>query len=163
MEVSSIGNNYSIDTPDYLDLSVQPITRDFDIPETNGDQVTPTNELGAAAVVTAEAVAQDEIRAQELQRDFLYNLDELRSGNISTEQFNNFLEDNGLNNLNIQERAVNDESVVSALFSITNQNNVENDNTNLSSYADYMDKVNEQTQSADVNEKLSAYTSNLRN
>lgn len=162
MEISSIGNNYSIDIPDYIDLNVQSINKDFDVPDTNGDQIA-TSEIGAAAVVTAEAVAQDEIKTQELQQNFLYNLDELKNGNISTEQFNSFLEDNGLNSINIQERAINDESVVSALFTITNQNNIQNDTNSLSSYADYMDKVNEETQSADINEKLSAYTSNLRN
>ena len=159
MEIPSV-NNYSIDIPDFADISVQPVTRDFDVP-TDGDQIN-TNGIGAAAVVTIEAVAQDEIRTQQLQDDFLFNLDELRSGNISTEQFNSFLEDNGLNNLNIQERAVNDESIVSALFSIANQNNTSEDNS-LSSFADTIDRINEQTQSADVNEKLSAYTQNLRN
>lgn len=161
MEISSIGNNYSIDIPDYIDASVQPVSNDFDIPDTNGDQIF-TNEVGPAAVVLASAVAQDEIKTQELQQDFLYNIDELKNGNISTEDFNSFLEDNGLNNLNIQERAVNDESIISALFTIANQNNTTNDNS-LSSYADTIDKINEQTQSADVNEKLQAYTQNLRN
>lgn len=162
MEISSIGNNYSIDIPDFIDLNVQSVNKDFDVPETNGDQIA-TREVGAAAVVTAEAVAQDEIKTQELQQNFLYNLDELKSGNISTQEFNSFLEDNGLNSINIQERAVNDESIVSALFTITNQNNIQNNTDSLSSYADYMDKVNEETQSSDISEKLSAYTSNLRN
>lgn len=77
MEISSIGNNYSIDIPDYIDLNVQSINKDFDVPDTNGDQIA-TSEIGAAAVVTAEAVAQDEIKTQELQQNFLYNLDELK-------------------------------------------------------------------------------------
>lgn len=161
MEISSIGNNYSIDIPDYIDLSVQPTSRDFDIPDTGGDQIT-TNEIGAAAVVSASAVAQDEIKTQELQQDFLYNLEELKNGNISGDEFNSLLEDQGLNNLNIQERAINDESIVSALFSIANQNNTSDDNS-LSSLADTIDRINEQTQSPDINEKLQAYTSNLRN
>lgn len=170
MEISPI-NDYSIEIPDYIDNSIQPTNTDFELPD-SVDQISSPPELGDAAVVTIDAVAQEDIQTQALQQDFLFNLDELKNGNISGDDFNSFLVENGLDTLNIQEETINsiqngtsdNANFVAALFSITQDNTaaVSSEQT-LSSYADYMDKVNEQTQSADVNEKLSAYTANLRN
>lgn len=170
MQISAV-NDYSIDIPEYIDNTIQPVSTDFDIPNNDGDQIAPPSEIGSAAVVSIDAVAQDNIQTQALQQDFLYNIDELRNGNISRDEFGSFLEENGLDNLNIQEDTLinlqngssDNANFAAALFSITQQTTSNENQDSLSSYADYMDRVNEQTQSADVNEKLSAYTANLRN
>ena len=163
--------DYSIDIPDYPDYNIQPSSTTFDAPDPT-DQIAPPNEIGTAAVVSINAVAQDNIQTQALQQDFLFNLDELKNGNLSRNEFSSFLEENGLDNLNIQEETLdniqngtsNNTNYIAALFTLTQDNTAEiNGEQTLSSYADYMDKVNEETQSADVSEKLSAYTSNLRN
>ena len=166
MNISSI-DNYGLDIPDYADISIQPSSPSFETPDPV-DQVAPPREIGDASVVNIDAVAQDNIQTQALQQDFLFNLDELRNGNISREDFSNFLGDSGLNNLNLQEQVLNtqndittDANYAAALFSITNETANTTGENKLSSFANMMDKINEQTQSSDVREKLQAYTSNL--
>lgn len=166
MNISSI-DNYGLDIPDYADISIQPSSPSFETPDPV-DQVAPPREIGDASVVNIDAVAQDNIQTQALQQDFLFNLDELRNGNISREDFSNFLGDSGLNNLNLQEQVLNtqndittDANYAAALFSITNETANSTGENKLSSFANMMDKINEQTQSSDVREKLQAYTSNL--
>lgn len=166
MNISSI-DNYGLDIPDYADISIQPSSPSFETPDPV-DQVAPPREIGDASVVNIDAVAQDNIQTQALQQDFLFNLDELRNGNISREDFSNFLGDSGLNNLNLQEQVLNtqndittDANYAAALFSITNETANSTGENKLSSFANMMDKINEQTQSPDVREKLQAYTSNL--
>lgn len=166
MNISSI-DNYGLDIPDYADISIQPSSPSFETPDPV-DQVAPPREIGDASVVNIDAVAQDNIQTQALQQDFLFNLDELRNGNISREDFSNFLGDSGLNNLNLQEQVLNtqndittDANYAAALFSITNETANTTGENKLSSFANMMDKINEQTQSPDVREKLQAYTSNL--
>jgi len=101
MQVSAV--DYPIEIPDFPDYNIQPTsTSDFTASDPV-DQVNAPTELGSAAVVTLSAVAQDNIETQALQQDFLYNLEELRNGNITNEEFSNFLGDSGLNNLNLQE------------------------------------------------------------
>ena len=166
MNISSI-DNYGLDIPDYADISIQPSSPSFETPDPV-DQIAPPREIGDASVVNIDAVAQDNIQTQALQQDFLFNLDELRNGNISREDFSNFLGDSGLNNLNLQEQVLNtqndittDANYAAALFSITNETANTTGENKLSSFANMMDKINEQTQSPDVREKLQAYTSNL--
>ncbi|UTJ07380.1 hypothetical protein [Arcobacter roscoffensis] len=166
MNISSI-DSYGLDIPDYADISIQPSSPSFETPDPV-DQVAPPREIGDASVVNIDAVAQDNIQTQALQQDFLFNLDELRNGNISREDFSNFLGDSGLNNLNLQEQVLNtqndittDANYAAALFSITNETANSTGENKLSSFANMMDKINEQTQSPDVREKLQAYTSNL--
>lgn len=166
MNISSI-DNYGLDIPDYADISIQPSSPSFETPDPV-DQIAPPREIGDASVVNIDAVAQDNIQTQALQQDFLFNLDELRNGNISREDFSNFLGDSGLNNLNLQEQVLNtqndittDANYAAALFSITNETANSTGENKLSSFANMMDKINEQTQSSDVREKLQAYTSNL--
>lgn len=166
MNISSI-DNYGLDIPDYADISIQPSSPSFETPDPV-DQIAPPREIGDASVVNIDAVAQDNIQTQALQQDFLFNLDELRNGNISREDFSNFLGDSGLNNLNLQEQVLNtqndittDANYAAALFSITNETANSTGENKLSSFANMMDKINEQTQSPDVREKLQAYTSNL--
>lgn len=168
MNISSI-DSYGLDIPDYADISIQPSSPAFESPDPI-DQVAPPREIGNAAVINIDAIEQDNIQAQALQQDFLYNLDELRSGNISTEDFSNFLGDNGLNNLNLQEQVLNtqnsittDANYAAALFSISQETANTGSENKLSSFANMMDKINEQTQSSDIRDKLQAYTSNLRN
>ena len=166
MNISSI-DSYGLDIPDYADISIQPSSPSFETPDPV-DQVAPPREIGDASVVNIDAVAQDNIQTQALQQDFLFNLDELRNGNISREDFSNFLGDSGLNNLNLQEQVLNtqndittDANYAAALFSLTNETANSTGENKLSSFANMMDKINEQTQSPDVREKLQAYTSNL--
>ncbi len=168
MNISSI-DSYGLDIPDYADISIQPSSPAFESLDPI-DQVAPPREIGNAAVINIDALEQDNIQAQALQQDFLYNLDELRSGNISTEDFSNFLGDNGLNNLNLQEQVLNtqnsittDANYAAALFSISQETANTGSENKLSSFANMMDKINEQTQSSDIRDKLQAYTSNLRN
>lgn len=169
MNVSAV--DYPIDIPDFPDYNIQPVSNTDFAAIDPVDQIAAPSEIGSAAVVTLSAVAQENIQTQQLQQDFLYNLDELKNGNISNDEFSKFLEEYGLDNLNIQEETLNNiqngtsnnTNLVAALFTITQDNTIAvNGEQTLSSYADYMDRVNEQTQSADVNEKLSAYTSYLR-
>lgn len=168
MNISSI-DSYGLDIPDYSDFSIQPSSQTFETPDPV-DQIAPVSEIGSASVVSISAVAQEDIQTQALQQDFLYNLDELKNGNISKEDFSNFLGDSGLNNLNLQEQFLNtkndittDANYAAALFSVTQETANSNGENKLSSFANMMDKINEQTQSADVRDKLQAYTANLRN
>ena len=161
MGISPIGNNYAIDFPDYPEIDVQPVNNTPEVPDSFADQ-NNVRDVGSAAVLSVNAVAQDEIQAQELHQDFFRNYEDLKNGDLSPREFEDFLKDNGVTSINLKDKNLNNESLVSALFSITNQNNLKDEN-DLSKYADMMDKINEQTQSADVNEKLSAYTQNLRN
>ncbi len=169
MNISPV--DYSVDIPDYADFNVQPSSPTFETPDPI-DQISPPSEIGQAAVVTVNAVAQEDIQTQALQQDFLYNFEELKSGNISNEEFSNFLGDNGLSNLNLQEQVLktqdtnlsSDANFAAALFSITQETTSStNSESKLSSFANMMDKVNEQTQDSDTRDKLQAYTQNLRN
>lgn len=170
MNISSL-DNIPISIPSQRAFNCEDCNKVFEESDGNDDGVLSASELGAAASVNISAVANEEIETQKLQENFLYNLDELKKENISQEQFNDFLKENKLdkfktedksdkNNENQSEKKLNI-NLASALFTITKQNNINNDS--LSNYADMMDKVNEQTQSADMRDKLQIYTSNLRN
>lgn len=160
MGISPIGNNYAFDFPDYPDINAEPIDTIKEVQDTFADQ-NNVRDVGSAAIISASAVAQDEIKAYEVQENFLRNVEELKNGDLSSEEFSNYLKDNGINSIDFQEKNLSNENLVSALFTITNQNNLKDEN-NLSQYANMMDKINEETQSASINEKLSAYTENLR-
>jgi len=165
LDISSL-DNIPISIPAQRAFDCEDCNKVFEESDSNDDGLLSASELGAAASVNISAVANEQIEAQKLQDEFLYNLDELKKGNVLKEEFNDFLEKKGLSDFNLQEIIDKEENsdinLASALFTLTNQNNKNNDNS-LSNYADMMDKINEQTQNSDVREKLSIYTANLRN
>lgn|GEM_PF-3030483 len=170
MDISSF-DNVPISIPSQRAFDCEDCNKVYEESDSNDDGLLTASELGAAASINISAVANEQIETQQLQEEFLYNLDELKSGNISQEQFNEFLDEKGLKDFNLQskqeelkENQIDDISninIASALFTLTNQSNTSNNS--LSNYADMMDKINEQTQSQDMQNKLSIYTSNLRN
>ena len=171
MDISSF-DNIPISIPSQRAFDCEDCNKVFEESDSNDDGLLTAQELGAADSVNISAVASEQIETQQLQEEFLYNLDELKNGNISQEQFDDFLDEKGLKDFNLQEQQneskenqINQSSninIAAALYTLTNQTNNSDDNS-LSNYADMMDKINEQTQSADVRDKLSIYTSNLRN
>ena len=171
MDISSF-DNVPISIPSQRAFDCEDCNKVFEESDSNDDGLLTAQELGAVASVNISAVASEQIETQQLQEEFLYNLDELKNGNLSQEQFDDFLDEKGLKDFNLQEQQkelnenqINDISninLAAALFTITNQTNPTNNN-NLSNYADMMDKINEQTQSSHMRDKLSIYTENLRN
>jgi len=125
-----------------------------------------------ATAVAVNPIPPESIELRELQDSILSAFDDLKSGDISREEFGDFLKDSGINLKESQENneipitnEQNNQNILdltSALIE-TLRNNSEDGNIELSSFASLNDIINNETQSPSVNEQLQAYTQNLRN
>lgn len=124
-----------------------------------------------ATAVAINPIPEESIQLQELQEEIITAFADLKEGNISSEEFSSTLEELGVetpqtNGESILSNEQNNQSILdltSALMESVKVNVEQGSEVPLSSYASIMDIVNQETQSADINEQLQAYTQNLRN
>lgn len=161
MQIAPVESIYSAYEP-YDIPETLPVNETKNTAEENSLSVNDINGIEPTATsVAISAIPQESIQLQELQQQIISNFDELKNGEISKEEFSSSLE-----NLGIEVSQTNSsenqsiQNLSSALIESVRNSNGE---VELSSYASAMDKINEETQTPDINEKLQAYTQNLRN
>jgi len=164
MEISSINNNYALNSP--YDISADTIVIDN---TPNIEDITPSNVNATEATATAvaiQAIPPESIELQELQDDISNSFNDLKEGNISKEDFTNTLKDLGIDTSKFLNESNEKQSITelsSALVETVKGKAQDGSEVDLSSYASVMDIINREIQSANVSEQLQAYTQNLRN
>ncbi len=170
MQIAPVDSIYSAYEP--YDISADNIAINNANNGSEGESLSVNTINGVEATATAVAInpiPQESVELQELQEDIVSIFDDLKEGSISREGFSNALEELGINiPLNSNESfSSNDpknqsiQDLTSALIESVKGNS--NGEIELSQYASIMDRINQETQTPEVNEQLQAYTQNLRN
>jgi len=165
MEISSLNTNYyDVYALDDVSTDNQIIDRSQETSE-EPISVEKTNGLESPATAVAiNPIPQESIELQELQTQIVSEFENLQAGNISEDDFNNTLEELGVQSPQNQNQTEEEplQSLTSSLIESVRSSSQEENEVALKEYASVMDLVNKETQSPEVNEQLSAYTQNLR-
>lgn len=169
MQIGAIDSNSYIYEP--YDIPTESLVIDN---STNSDDAANSINGVEATAVAINPIPEESIQLQELQEEIFTAFNDLKEGNISSEEFSTTLEDLGIQTISQTQTGSevsltndqNNQSIVdltSALIESVKGNGNEGAEVPLSSYASIMDIVNQETQTPDINEQLQAYTQNLRN